>query len=195
MTETSDWNPARRRRRGARSEALRGLPFQHDVDLALFAALVVAGWRSFSCRSSRRRWAASRKLGDRQSRPAPLPRVWVWKNYWDIPTGYRHWAGARQFAPDFSLHRRAHAGAVRRWRRSPSRTCKFFGDQAILLSYLQLGLTVSGGDGDSVPMFIKVRDLGLAGHLFGSDPCRRLAFSLASQRSPLSAARSERASS
>ncbi len=32
-----------------------------------------------------------KELGDLQSHPFSLPRVWVWKNYWDILTGYRYW--------------------------------------------------------------------------------------------------------
>src|SRR5206468_2678577 len=32
-----------------------------------------------------------KELGDLQSRPFSLPRVWVWKNYWDILTGSRYW--------------------------------------------------------------------------------------------------------
>ena len=32
-----------------------------------------------------------KELGDLQSHPFSLPRVWVWRNYWDVLTGYRYW--------------------------------------------------------------------------------------------------------
>ena len=32
-----------------------------------------------------------KELGDVQANPFGLPRVWVWKNYLDILTGYRYW--------------------------------------------------------------------------------------------------------
>src|ERR1700682_5660129 len=32
-----------------------------------------------------------KELGDLQANPFGLPRVWVWRNYWDILMGYRYW--------------------------------------------------------------------------------------------------------
>src|SRR5271154_4588323 len=34
-----------------------------------------------------------KELGDLESSPFSLPHVWVWRNYWEILTGYRYWQG------------------------------------------------------------------------------------------------------
>ena len=40
-----------------------------------------------------------KELGDLQSRPFSLPRVWVWQNYWDILTGFLNDRGEAQGRP------------------------------------------------------------------------------------------------
>ena len=52
------------------------------------ALLVLAGLCSFLIATALNSF---KELGDVQSNPFGLPRVWVWRNYWDILTGYRYW--------------------------------------------------------------------------------------------------------
>ena len=60
------------------------------ANIALFAALVVlAGVVLVPLIATA--LGGFKSLGDLQSHPFSLPRVWVWKNYWDILTGYRYW--------------------------------------------------------------------------------------------------------
>ena len=116
-----------------------------------------------------------KELGDLQSHPFSLPRVWVWKNYWDILTGYRYWQvlGNSLLIAFFTV---ALTLALSSMAAFAFAHLKFFGDR-FLLSYLQLGLLFPLATAIP-PIFIKVRDLGLLDSYWGVI-LPQVAFSLA----------------
>ncbi len=114
-------------------------------------------------------------LGDLQSNPFGLPRVWVWRNYWDILAGYRYW----QFLGNsllIALLTVALTLALSSMAAFTFAHLRFFGDR-FLMSYLQLGLLFPAATA-ILPLFIKIRDLGLLNSYWGVI-LPQVAFSLA----------------
>ncbi len=105
-----------------------------------------------------------KSLGELHDNPVGLPHVWVWRNYWEILTGERYWrvlgnsltiALATVFLTLLVASMAAFAFAH----------IKFFGDR-FLLAYVQLGLLFPAAAA-ILPVFIKVRDLGLLDSYWG----------------------------
>jgi raffinose/stachyose/melibiose transport system permease protein len=103
-------------------------------------------------------------LSEFRTNPFGLPRVWVWSNYWDILTGYRYWQVLANslliafFTVALTLILSTMAAFT-------LAHLKFFGDR-FLFSYVQLGLLFPLATA-IVPIFIKVRDLGLLDSYWG----------------------------
>jgi raffinose/stachyose/melibiose transport system permease protein len=114
-------------------------------------------------------------LGDLQSRPFSLPRVWVWRNYWDIITGYRYWQvlGNSLLIALLTVFLTLAASAMAAFTFAH---LHFFGDR-FLLNYIQLGLLFPLATAVP-PLFIKIRDLGLLDSYWGV-VLPQVAFSLA----------------
>jgi raffinose/stachyose/melibiose transport system permease protein len=99
-----------------------------------------------------------KSLGELRTDPVGLPDVWQWRNYWDILTSARYWqllgnsliiACATVVLTLCVASTAAFAFAH----------LKFFGS-TFLFNYLLLGLTFPFATA-ILPLFIKVRDLGL----------------------------------
>jgi len=116
-----------------------------------------------------------KELGDLQSHPFSLPRVWVWRNYWDIVTGYRYWQvlGNSLLIALLTVFLTLALSSMAAFSFAH---LKFFGDR-FLLSYLQLGLLFPVATA-ILPLFIKIRDLGLLDSYWGV-VLPQVAFSLA----------------
>jgi raffinose/stachyose/melibiose transport system permease protein len=116
-----------------------------------------------------------KELGDVQANPFGLPRVWVWKNYWDILTGYRYW----QVLGNSLLIALLTVALTLAFSSMAAFTfahLRFFGDR-FLLNYLLLGLLFPVATA-ILPLFIKIRDLGLLDSYWGV-VLPQVAFSLA----------------
>jgi raffinose/stachyose/melibiose transport system permease protein len=99
-----------------------------------------------------------KSLGELRVNTFGIPHVWVWSNYWDILASWKYWqflinsltiAGVTVFLTLVVSSTAAFAFAHLR----------FFGDK-FLFNYLILGLTFPFATA-ILPLFIKVRDLGL----------------------------------
>jgi raffinose/stachyose/melibiose transport system permease protein len=99
-----------------------------------------------------------KSLGELRTDPLGLPDVWHWENYWDILTSFRYWqllfnslviGGFTVFLTLVAAATAAFAFAH----------LQFFG-RDFLFNYLLLGLTFPFATA-ILPLFIKVRDLGL----------------------------------
>lgn len=99
-----------------------------------------------------------KSLGELRTDPVGLPDVWVWQNYWEILASYRYWellfnslwiagwtVGLTLVVASTAAFAFAHL--------------QFFG-RDMLFNYLLLGLTFPFATA-ILPLFIKVRDLGL----------------------------------
>ena len=116
-----------------------------------------------------------KELGDLQANPFGLPHVWVWKNYWDILTGYRYWQVLGNSLL-IALMTVALTLALSSMAAFTFAHLRFFGDR-YLFSYLQLGLLFPVATA-ILPLFIKIRDLGLLDSYWGVI-LPQVAFSLA----------------
>jgi raffinose/stachyose/melibiose transport system permease protein len=116
-----------------------------------------------------------KELGDLQANPFGLPRVWVWRNYWDILTGHRYWLvlGNSLLIACLTV---ALTLALSSMAAFTFAHLKFFGDR-FLMSYLQLGLLFPAATA-ILPLFIKIRDLSLLNSYWGI-VLPQVAFSLA----------------
>ncbi len=116
-----------------------------------------------------------KELGDLQANPFGLPRVWVWKNYWDVLTGYRYWQvlGNSLLIAILTV---ALTLALSSMAAFTFAHLRFFGDR-FLLNYLLLGLLFPVATAIP-PLFIKIRDLGLLNSYWGV-VLPQVAFSLA----------------
>jgi len=103
-------------------------------------------------------------LGDLRRNAFGLPEQWMWSNYWDILTGVRYW---RQMGNSLliaaltvvlTLSFSAMAAFV-------FAHVKFFGSR-MLLNYFLLGLMFPAATA-ILPLFIRVRDLGLLDTYWG----------------------------
>jgi raffinose/stachyose/melibiose transport system permease protein len=114
-------------------------------------------------------------LSELRTNPFGLPHVWMWSNYWDILTGSRYWQvlGNSLLIALFTVGLTLIASSMAAFTFAHLR---FFGDK-FLLSYLQLGLLFPVATA-IVPLFIKIRDLGLLDSYWGII-LPQVAFSLA----------------
>ena len=144
----------------ASAEFLAALVMLAGIVLVPILATVVGGFK---------------ELGDLQSHPFSLPRVWVWKNYWDILTGSRYWQvlGNSLLIAVLTV---ALTLALSSMAAFTFAHLRFFGDR-FLLNYIQLGLLFPLATAIP-PLFIKVRDLGLLDTYWGV-VLPQVAFSLA----------------
>jgi raffinose/stachyose/melibiose transport system permease protein len=105
-----------------------------------------------------------KELGDLQSNPFGLPRVWVWQNYWDILAGYRYWQVLGNSLL-IALLTVALTLALSSMAAFTFAHLRFFGDR-FLLNYMLLGLLFPAATA-ILPLFIKIRDLGLLDSYWG----------------------------
>jgi raffinose/stachyose/melibiose transport system permease protein len=144
------------------------------ASLLIFAALlVIAGAVLFPVLATALN--GFKDLGEIRTNPFGLPRVWMGSNYWGILTGYRYWQvlGNSLLIALFTV---ALTLAVASMAAFTFAHLRFFGDK-FLLNYLQLGLLFPVATA-ILPLFIKVRDLGLLDSYWGVI-LPQVAFSLA----------------
>ena len=103
-------------------------------------------------------------LGDLRSNAFGLPREWMWSNYWDILTGVRYW---RQMGNSLLI---AVLTVVLTLSFSSMAAfvfahVRFFGSR-LLLNYFLLGLMFPAATA-ILPLFIRIRDLGLLDTYWG----------------------------
>src|SRR5918994_1063745 len=105
-----------------------------------------------------------KSLGELRTNPFGLPQSWEWENYWGILASKRYWMLLRNsliiasLSTFLTLVVAAMAGFV-------FAHLKFFGSR-MLSEYLMLGLLFPAATA-ILPIFIKVRDLGLLDTYFG----------------------------
>jgi raffinose/stachyose/melibiose transport system permease protein len=144
------------------------------ASIAAFAALIVlAGAVLFPVLATALN--GFKDLSEFRTNPFGLPHVWMWSNYWDILTGYRYWQvlGNSLVIAFFTVTLTLILSAMAAFTFAHLR---FFGDR-FLMSYIQLGLLFPLATA-IVPLFIKVRDLGLLDSHWGVI-LPQVAFSLA----------------
>ncbi len=114
-------------------------------------------------------------LSELRTNPLGLPHVWTWSNYWGILTGTRYWQvlGNSLLIALFTVALTLIVSSMAAFTFAHLR---FFGDK-FLLSYIQLGLLFPVATA-IVPLFIKIRDLGLLDSYWGVI-LPQVAFSLA----------------
>jgi raffinose/stachyose/melibiose transport system permease protein len=114
-------------------------------------------------------------LSEFRTNPFGLPHVWMWTNYWDILTGYRYWQvlGNSLLIALFTVALTLIVSSMAAFTFAHLR---FFGDR-FLLAYVQVGLLFPLATA-IVPLFIKIRDLGLLDSYWGII-LPQVAFSLA----------------
>jgi raffinose/stachyose/melibiose transport system permease protein len=116
-----------------------------------------------------------KSLGELRTNPFGLPQVWEWQNYADILLSWRYWQLLRNsliismLSMVLTLIVAAMAAFV-------FAHIKFYG-RTMLLNYLTMGLLFPAATA-ILPLFIKVRDLGLLDTYFGV-VLPQVAFSLA----------------
>jgi raffinose/stachyose/melibiose transport system permease protein len=114
-------------------------------------------------------------LGELRTNPFGLPQSWEWQNYWGILASKRYWVLLRNsliiasLSTVLTLAAASMAGFV-------FAHLKFFGSR-MLADYLTIGLLFPAATA-ILPLFIKVRDLGLLDTYFGV-VLPQVAFSLA----------------
>jgi raffinose/stachyose/melibiose transport system permease protein len=116
-----------------------------------------------------------KELGELQAHPFALPRVWMWSNYWSILSGPRYWQvlGNSLLIAFLTVVLTLAASSMAAFTFAHLR---FFGDR-FLLSYIMLGLLFPLATA-IIPIFIRVRDLGLLDSYWGV-VLPQVAFSLA----------------
>jgi raffinose/stachyose/melibiose transport system permease protein len=99
-----------------------------------------------------------KELGELRTNPFGLPKVWQWENYWGILESARYWRilGNSLFISTLTVALTLLVAAPAAFAFAHLR---FFG-QRMLFNYFILGLTFPVATA-IVPLFIKVRDLGL----------------------------------
>jgi raffinose/stachyose/melibiose transport system permease protein len=116
-----------------------------------------------------------KELGELQTHPFALPRVWMWSNYWDVLTSLRYWQvlGNSLLIAALTVFLTLVVSSMAAFTFAHLR---FFGDR-FLLSYMMLGLLFPVATA-ILPLFIKIRDLGLLDSYWGI-VLPQVAFSLA----------------
>ncbi len=99
-----------------------------------------------------------KELGELRTNPFGLPDVWLWQNYWGILSSWRYWQilGNSLFISSLTVVLTLAVAAPAAFAFAH---LQFFG-QRFLFNYLILGLTFPFATA-ILPLFIKVRDLGL----------------------------------
>ena len=99
-----------------------------------------------------------KELGDLRANPFGLPKVWVWDNYWDILSGLRYWQvlGNSLLIASLTVVLTLALSSMAAFTFAHLR---FFGER-FLLNYMLLGLLFPSATA-ILPLFIKIRDLGL----------------------------------
>jgi raffinose/stachyose/melibiose transport system permease protein len=141
--------PDRRARTAPLSAPLSGLP--RLLILFLVGALVIVPLLATAI-------GGFKELGELRTNPFGLPRVWQWGNYWGILSSPRYWGilGNSLFISSVTVVLTLAVAAPAAFAFAHLR---FFG-QRYLFNYLILGLTFPFATA-ILPLFIKVRDLGL----------------------------------
>jgi raffinose/stachyose/melibiose transport system permease protein len=103
-------------------------------------------------------------LGDLRSNAFGLPHEWMWSNYWDILTGDRYWRqmGNSMVIALLTVVLTLACGAMAAFTFAH---VKFFGSR-MLLNYFLLGLMFPAATA-ILPLFIRIRDLGLLDTYWG----------------------------
>jgi raffinose/stachyose/melibiose transport system permease protein len=99
-----------------------------------------------------------KELGELRSNLLGLPQHWVWSNYWDILVSVRYWRVLGNSLL-IALLTVALTLALSSMAAFAFAHLRFFGGE-FLLSYLLLGLLFPAATA-ILPLFIKIRDLGL----------------------------------
>ena len=105
-----------------------------------------------------------KSLGELHDNPIGPPRVWIWSNYADILSGWRYWQVLGNSLA-IALATVVLTLIVSSMVAFVFAHIKFFGDR-FLLAYIQLGLLFPAAAA-VLPVFIKVRDLGLLDSYWG----------------------------
>jgi len=103
-------------------------------------------------------------LGDLRTNPFGLPAQWQWQNYWEILSGERYWRLLMNSLVIAALTVVLTLAAASMAAFAFAHI-RFFGD-GFLLNYLLLGLMFPAATA-ILPLFIKVRDLGLLDTYWG----------------------------
>jgi raffinose/stachyose/melibiose transport system permease protein len=105
-----------------------------------------------------------KELGDLRSNPFGLPKVWIWSNYWDILSGARYWQvlGNSLLIALLTVFLTLTLSSMAAFAFAHLR---FFGER-FLLNYMLLGLLFPAATA-ILPLFIKIRDLGLLNSHWG----------------------------
>jgi raffinose/stachyose/melibiose transport system permease protein len=116
-----------------------------------------------------------KELGELQTNPLGLPRVWMLANYWDILTSVRYWQvlGNSLLIAFLTVLLTLVVSSMAAFTFAHLR---FFGDK-FLLNYMLLGLLFPAATA-IVPLFLRIRDLGLLDSYWGV-VLPQVAFSLA----------------
>ena len=117
-----------------------------------------------------------KSLGDLRVNAFGLPAVWEWRNYWDILAGRRYWGlmGNSALIAALTVFLTVTVSAMAAY---VFVHVRFFGS-TYLFNYLLLGLMFPAATA-ILPLFIKVRDLGLLDSYWGI-VLPQVAFGLAS---------------
>jgi raffinose/stachyose/melibiose transport system permease protein len=99
-----------------------------------------------------------KELGDLRANPFGLPKVWVWDNYWEILSGLRYWQVLGNSLL-IALLTVALTLVLSSMAAFTFAHLRFFGER-FLLNYMLLGLLFPSATA-ILPLFIKIRDLGL----------------------------------
>jgi raffinose/stachyose/melibiose transport system permease protein len=105
-----------------------------------------------------------KELGDLRADPFGLPKVWLWSNYWDMLSGARYWQVLGNSLV-IALLTVFLTLAVSSMAAFTFAHLHFFGER-FLLNYLLLGLLFPSATA-ILPLFIKIRDLGLLNSYWG----------------------------
>jgi raffinose/stachyose/melibiose transport system permease protein len=139
-----------------RSIGLAGNVLRYGALIVLAAIVLVPLWASAI--------GGFKDLGELRADPFGLPRVWQWKNYTDILFSARYWQvlGNSLFIAVATVFLTLALSSMAAFTFAHIR---FFGDR-FLLGYIQLGLLFPAATA-ILPLFIKVRDLGLLNSHWG----------------------------
>ncbi|SDR61719.1 carbohydrate ABC transporter membrane protein 2, CUT1 family [Rhizobiales bacterium GAS113] len=146
------WLPGRRRRRpadGARLTTYAILVVVAAIILVPLLATALGGFKT---------------LGGLRANPFGLPEQWVWSNYWDILSSARYWRmlGNSLVIATLTVSLVLATASMAAFTFAHLR---FFGS-GFLLNYFLLGLMFPAATA-ILPIFIRIRDLGLLDTYFG----------------------------
>ena len=105
-----------------------------------------------------------KSLGELRTNPVGLPTHWEWRNYWDILSSLRYWRmlGNSMVISTFTVFITVACAAMAAFTLAHVR---FFGRE-LLLNYFLLGLMFPAATA-VLPLFIRIRDLGLLDTYWG----------------------------